>query len=83
MPVFVGARFHPETRVTVTLANGTRRHTRTVRASQTGGFTVRFTFVVVDPCHGTLRITAVDTLGARAHWTRECRPPSTTDPYPA
>ncbi|HET6682775.1 MAG TPA: hypothetical protein VFG75_03690 [Gaiella sp.] len=83
MPLFAGARFHRGARVTVTLANGARRHTRTVRASRTGRFTVRFTFVAVDPCRGTLTVTAVDGLGARARWTRECRPPSTTDPYPA
>jgi sulfate adenylyltransferase subunit 1 (EFTu-like GTPase family) len=69
--------------VTVTLVNGTRGHTRTVRASATGAFTVRFTLVVVDPCRGALTITARDRLGARAHWTRQCRPPSLTDPYPA
>ena len=81
--MFVGARFHGATQVTVTLANGARRHVRSVRASQAGGFTVRFTFVAVDPCRGILSVTAVDGLGARARWTRECRPPSTTDPYPA
>jgi hypothetical protein len=83
MPVFVGARFHQGTRVTVTLTNGKRRHTRTVRASRAGTFTVRFTFVAVDPCRGTLDVTAVDPLGARARWTRECRPPSLVDPTPA
>jgi hypothetical protein len=83
MPVFVGTRFHRGTRVTVTLANGTRLHTRTVRTSQAGGFTVRFTFVAVDPCRGSLSVTAVDRLGARARWTQECRPPSLTDPTPA
>jgi len=83
LPVFVGAQFHPGARVTVTLANGARRHTRTVRSSQAGGFVVRFTLVVVDPCRGSLTVTAVDGLGARARWTRECRPPSVTDPYPA
>ena len=83
MPVFVGGGFHPGTRVSITLANGARRHTRAVRASQAGAFTVRFTFVAVDPCRGTLNVTAVDGLGARARWTRECRPPSVTDPSPA
>jgi hypothetical protein len=83
MPVFVGARFHPGSRVTVTLANGARRHSRSVRASQAGGFTVRFTFVAIDPCRGSLSVTAVDGLGARAGWTRVCRPPSLTDPSPA
>ena len=83
MPVFAGTSFHRGALVTSTLANGAGRHTRTVRASPTGRFTVRFTFVAVDPCRGTLTVTAVDGLGGRAQWTRVCRPPSTTDPYPA
>jgi hypothetical protein len=82
-PVFVGAHFHPGSRVTVTLATGVRRHTRRVTASPAGGFTVRFDLVAVDPCRGTLDVTAVDPLGARARWTRECRPPSLVDPVPA
>lgn len=81
MPVFTGARFHPRSRVTVTLASGGRRHTRVVRTTGAGTFVVRFTLVVIDPCRGTLTVTAVDSLGARARFTHLCRPPSVTDPY--
>ena len=83
IPVFVGSRFHPGARVTVTLRNGARRHVHEVRASVAGSFVVRFGHVAIDPCRGTLSVTALDGRGARATWTRVCRPPSTTDPSPA
>jgi hypothetical protein len=82
VPVFIGQRFHPLSQVKVTLMNGARTFTRLVRASPSGGFSVRFTLAAVDPCRGTLSVTAVDGRGTRARWKRQCRPPSETDPYP-
>jgi hypothetical protein len=83
VPVFQGERFHRLSPVTVTLRNGAKQFTRTVRTSRAGAFVVHFTFVAVDPCRGTLSVVAVDAAGNRAHWTRVCRPPSITDPTPA
>ncbi len=83
LPVFLGQQFDELTPVTVTLTNGAKRFTRTVQTSRAGAFVVRFTLVAVDPCRGTLSVVAVDSNGNRARWTRVCRPPSITDPYPA
>jgi hypothetical protein len=82
-PVFLGQRFARSSPVTVTLTNGAHRFTRTIRSTPAGSFVVRFAFVAVDPCRGTLTVVAVDRGGNRARWTHTCRPPSTTDPYPA
>ena len=72
----------PCAQVKVTLTNGSRTFTRLVRASSSGGFTVRFTLAAVDPCRGTLSVSATDGRGSTARWKRQCRPPSETDPYP-
>ena len=82
VPVFVGQRFPPLAQVKVTLTNGSRTFTRLVRASSSGEFTARFTLAAVDPCRGTLTVSATDGRGSTARWKRQCRPPSETDPYP-
>ena len=78
-PAFVGERFAPLDLVKVTLTMGGRTFTRTVRASRTGAFTVRFDLVAVEPCRGAVLVTAVDAAGATVRWKRLCRPPSVSD----
>ncbi len=80
VPVFVGARFHPGSAVTVTLSNGEHHLRRIVLASRSGRFVVRFGFFAADPCRGNLSAIAIDGHGAKARWKHECRPPSETAP---
>lgn len=59
-----GAFFKPRERVRVTAETALARETRTVRASSTGSFVVRFDRVRLDPCG--LEATAWGARGSRA-----------------
>ncbi|MGH3103535.1 MAG: hypothetical protein ACRDN6_05500 [Gaiellaceae bacterium] len=73
-----GTGFVPSERVRVTLAVGRRStHVRSVKAGSDGRFTVAFDLLLaVDPCRGTLVVTATGSRGSRAAYTKVCRPPS-------
>jgi hypothetical protein len=77
-----GTGFRARERVRVTLTIRTRAQRSTLKAGARGAFTYRpATFVVVDPCRGTIVVTAVGISSARkATWKRACRPP---DVWPA
>jgi hypothetical protein len=61
-----GSAFHPAERVTVTLSVGKRTAEKTVRATQSGGFTVHFAMRPTG-C-GRLAISARGSLGSTASW---------------
>jgi hypothetical protein len=82
-PVTVaGTGFVARERVRVVLRAGRWRPTvRSVQATPHGSF--RFAFdvlVAVEPCEGTLLITATGSRGSSASWKRGCRPPSRRPP---
>jgi hypothetical protein len=72
-----GSGFRAQERVRLTLAFRRVRTARTIRSGRAGGFTVRFrTLLALDPCRGTVVVTAVGAAsGLRATWKRRCRPP--------
>jgi hypothetical protein len=82
-PVTVaGTGFAAGERVRLTLRAGRARpSTRTVDAGRDGRFRARFNaLLAVEPCSGTLVVTAAGSRGSRASWKRVCRPPSTRPP---
>jgi hypothetical protein len=72
-----GERFAARERVTVTVrVAGRRVARRAVTAGARGVFRVRFSpFLAVDPCRGSIVVTAAGTAGSRASVRRPCRPP--------
>jgi hypothetical protein len=71
----IGTGYKPGTRVEVTASTGRARRTVSVRAGSAGGFRVRFSVLfAVEPCHGTLVITAKGADGETASVKRPCRP---------
>ena len=77
-----GSGFDAQERVLLTLRSGRARAVReTARADARGRFRAAFdALVAVDPCRGTLSVTAAGSEGSRATWKRVCRPPSTRPP---
>jgi hypothetical protein len=76
-----GSGFGTRERVRITVSFRRIRAARTVGADQRGRFTFRYTtLLALEPCRGTLVVTAVGTSsGRRATFKRPCRPP---DPIP-
>jgi hypothetical protein len=76
-----GSGFSTGERVRVSVAVRRLRDARTLRTDGSGRFTFRYsTLVALDPCRGTIVVTAVGASSGRtATWKRECRPP---DPLP-
>jgi hypothetical protein len=76
-----GSGFRVGERVRITVSFRRIRAARTVRADRRGRFTFRYTtLLALEPCRGTLVVTAVGTSSARrATYKRPCRPP---DPIP-
>jgi hypothetical protein len=71
----IGTGYEPGSRVEVTARTGRARRTVSVRAGSAGGFRVRFSVLfAVEPCHGTLVITAKSAGGDTASVKRPCRP---------
>jgi hypothetical protein len=77
-----GTGFAPGERVLITLRTGRPRAvSRAARAGRAGTFRAAFgLFVAVEPCRGTLVVTATGSRGSRASVKRPCRPPSTAPP---
>jgi hypothetical protein len=72
-----GSGFQPRERVRVTLTTRALVRRTTLTASAGGRFTYRAQLLVaVDPCRGTIVVSAVGLAsGRRASWKRVCRPP--------
>jgi hypothetical protein len=72
-----GSRFVVRERVTLTLrVAGRRVARRAVTAGSRGAFRAGFsTLVAVDPCRGSIVISAVGAAGSRASARRPCLPP--------
>jgi len=81
-PTVHASGFLPRESVRVTLAIRTPLARKTGRAGADGRLTLRLaTLVAVEPCRGTLVVTAVGVASKRvAVWKRECRTP---DPLPS
>jgi hypothetical protein len=77
-----GTGFQAGERVRVTLTIRTVARRTTLRAGAAGRFTYRpEDLVAVDPCRGTIVVTALGlSSGRRAGWKHVCRPP---DVWPA
>jgi hypothetical protein len=73
-----GSGFAAREHVRLTLRAGKRRPaTRSVQATRTGTFRAAFDLLIaVDPCEGSLVITATGSRGSSAWLKRTCRPPS-------
>jgi hypothetical protein len=76
-----GSGFSTGERVRVSIAVRRFHEARTLRTDGSGRFIFRYgTLVALDPCRGTIVVTAVGaSSGRKATWKRECRPP---DPLP-
>jgi hypothetical protein len=72
-----GSGFSTGERVRVSIAVRRLHEERTLRTDAAGRFTFRYsTLVALDPCRGTIVVTAVGTSSGRtATWKRQCRPP--------
>jgi hypothetical protein len=72
-----GAGFQARERVRLTLTTRTLARRATLTAGVAGGFTYKPALLVaVDPCRGTIVVSAVGlSSGRRASWKRVCRPP--------
>jgi hypothetical protein len=72
-----GSGFQPRERVRVTLTTRALVRRTTLTAGAAGSFTYRAGLLVaVDPCRGTIVVTALGLgSGRRASWKHECRPP--------
>jgi hypothetical protein len=72
-----GTGFQPRERVRVTLSARANVWRTTLRAGAAGRFTYRpEDLVAVDPCRGTIVVTALGlSSGRRATWKHVCRPP--------
>jgi hypothetical protein len=72
-----GAGFQQRERVRVTLTTRALVRRTTLTAGAAGAFTYRPSpFVAVDPCRGTIIVSALGlSSGRRATWKRVCRPP--------
>jgi hypothetical protein len=77
-----GTGFAAGEQVRLTLRTGRPRTvSRTTRAGRSGTFRAAFGLLVaLDPCRGTLVVTATGSRGSRATVKRPCRPPSTAPP---
>ena len=77
-----GSGFDARESVVLTLRSGRARPVReTALADARGRFRAAFdAFVAIDPCRGTLSVTATGSQGSHATWKRVCRPPSTRPP---
>jgi hypothetical protein len=78
----VGSGFEARERVRLTFQAGRRKPaTRSVQATPNGSFRTAFDLLLaVDPCEGSLVLTATGSRGSSASWKRACRPPSTRPP---
>jgi hypothetical protein len=76
-----GTGFAAQEQVRLELRVGRRQPTlRRVRADRDGRFTAKFgLFVALDPCTGTVVVTATGAAGSHATYKKQCRPPSTGD----
>jgi hypothetical protein len=72
-----GIGFQPRERVRVTLSTRAAVWRTTLRTGAAGGFTYRpGVLIAVDPCRGTIVVTALGLgSGRRATWKHACRPP--------
>src|SRR5262245_32974682 len=77
-----GTGFQAHERVRVNLSTRAMVLRRTLRAGAAGGFTYRpGLLVAVDPCRGTIVVTALGlSSGRRATWKHVCRPPEVRPP---
>jgi hypothetical protein len=80
--VLKGEGFVPNEKVQMTLrvGIGKARFARTVTADAAGTFRAGFGLAVVDPCQGTIVVTAKGSRGSFSSYRRACRPASTTPP---
>jgi hypothetical protein len=82
-PVTVaGSGFQAREHVRLALRAGRwRPNVRNVQATQSGSFRAAFDLLVaIEPCEGSLLITATGSRGSSASWKRACRPPSRRPP---
>ena len=77
-----GTGFVARERVRLTLRVGHRKPVSLrVRATRNGGFRAAFDLLLaVEPCEGSLVLTATGSRGSTASWKRTCRPPSRRPP---
>ena len=77
-----GTGFASGERVVVTLRTGRPRAVSlTTRAGSSGRFRAAFGLLVaIEPCRGTIVVTATGSRGSRASVKRACRPPSAAPP---
>lgn len=77
-----GSGFAAGERVRLTLRTGrARAFVRNAQAGSEGRFRTAFPLLVaLDPCRGTIVVTATGSRGGTATWKRACRPPSTRPP---
>jgi hypothetical protein len=77
-----GSGFAAREHVRLALRAGRRQPiVRNVQATASGRFRATFGLLVaVEPCEGTLVLTATGSRGSGASWKRECRPPSRRPP---
>jgi hypothetical protein len=77
-----GTGFAPGEHVRLTLRTGRPRAvSRTARAGSAGTFRAAFgLFVALEPCRGSIVVTATGSRGSRASVKRACLPPSTAPP---
>jgi hypothetical protein len=79
-PTVRGSGFQAGERVRVILSTARAGSVRAGTASPAGRFTVAFpVLIAIEPCHGTLVVSATGSLGSRAILRRPCRP---GDPLP-
>ena len=79
--VLKGEGFVPNEKVQMTLrVGGQARFARTVTADAAGAFRAGFGLAVVDPCRGSIVVTAKGSRGSFSSYRRACRPASTTPP---
>jgi hypothetical protein len=71
-----GSFFRAGERVRITLTFRRVRAVRALRADGSGRFTFHYTtFLALDPCRGSIVVSAVGASGRTATWKRPCRPP--------
>jgi len=71
-----GSSFRATERVRITLTFRRIRAVRALHADRSGRFTFRYTtLLALEPCRGSIVVTAVGASGRTATWKRACRPP--------